>query len=308
MNALTTRPAGAVVAMNEEQLIDVMRASLYPGASPASVRLVLGYCRARNLDPMKKPVHIVPMYDRETRGMRDVILPGITSYRIDAARTGEYTGKSEPLFGPPVTRKFKGEDRSGKAFTREVTYPEWCKVTVQRRGHDFTATELWIENYATAGRGSDVPNEMWAKRAYGQLAKCAEAQALRMAFPEEIGGEPTAEEMEGKTVVEVPSSEPPMVRTLYLIDPHGTEHAFTARGDMTAGVRWASAARKAVAMVALDGAGAIAAWLAVNQDHFDRVAETEPELIVAIRQAADHAREAMAEEAIEVEAEPESAA
>ena len=41
---------------------------------------------------------------------------------------------------------------------------------------------------------------MWAKRPYGQLAKCTEAQALRMAFPEHVGGHPTAEEMEGKTI------------------------------------------------------------------------------------------------------------
>jgi hypothetical protein len=39
---------------------------------------------------------------------------------------------------------------------------------------------------------------MWQKRPYGQLAKCAEAQALRKAFPEIISQHPTAEEMEGK--------------------------------------------------------------------------------------------------------------
>jgi hypothetical protein len=39
---------------------------------------------------------------------------------------------------------------------------------------------------------------MWTKRPYGQIAKCAEAQALRKAFPEMTGSQPTADEMEGK--------------------------------------------------------------------------------------------------------------
>jgi len=181
-----------------DQTIAVMRESLYPGASEQSVRLALSYCHARGFDPFLKPVHIVPMWVKDAAtgvgGMRDILMPGIALYRIQAARTGHYAGKAEPVFGPDVTRTLGGV---------HVTFPQWCSVTVQRvvdgKICQFTAKEFWIENYATAKKETDAPNAMWKKRAYGQIAKVAEAQALRMAFPEETGGEPTSEEMEGKT-------------------------------------------------------------------------------------------------------------
>lgn len=68
---------------------------------------------------------------------------------------------------------------------------------------EFAATERWKENYAVKGgkEKSIAPNAMWTRRPYAQLAKCAEAQALRKAFPE-FGAQPTADEMEGKTLDE----------------------------------------------------------------------------------------------------------
>ena len=60
MNAITTTENNAI-AMTEDQQIRVLQTSLYPGASDASVRMVLSYCKAAHLDPMQKPVHIVPM-------------------------------------------------------------------------------------------------------------------------------------------------------------------------------------------------------------------------------------------------------
>jgi len=148
---------------------------------------------------MQKPVHLVPMWDNKAGRMRDVVMPGIGLYRIQAARSGEYAGVSEPEFGPDVAGSIGGA---------QITYPQWCKVTVRRRlagGQivDFTAKEFWVENYAVRGgkEKSIAPNTMWQKRPYGQIAKCAEAQALRKAFPE-IGSQPTAEEMEGKAIVD----------------------------------------------------------------------------------------------------------
>ena len=182
--------------ISESELIKVLQSSLYPGASQESVKLVLGYCRAAGYDPLQKPVHIVPMWDSKAGAMRDVIMPGVGLYRTQAARTGQFAGMTEPEFGPDVTEAIGGES---------VTYPQWCRVTVKRlmansSVAEFTAREFWKENYAVKGgkEKSVAPNAMWKKRVYGQLAKCAQAQALRLAFPEATGADATADEMEGK--------------------------------------------------------------------------------------------------------------
>lgn len=185
-------------------LFSVLKNSLYVGAQDESVKMVLNYCKAAGLDPMQKPVHIVPMYcstgkkgkdGKDIKAMRDVVMPGIGLYRIQASRDGTYAGANEPEYGDEVSEKIGDV---------EIRYPKWCKVTVKRllkNGSiaEFTAIEFWKENYANKGRGSIEPNAMWTKRPYGQIAKCAEAQALRKAFPE-IGSQPTADEMEGKEI------------------------------------------------------------------------------------------------------------
>ena len=52
----------------------------------------------------------------------------------------------------------------------------------------------WLETYTPAGRNDSSPNDMWKKRVRGQLEKCAEASALRVAFPEELGTDYIQEE------------------------------------------------------------------------------------------------------------------
>jgi len=180
-------------AMSETEVLTVLKNSLYPGASDNSVKMVLNYCQASGLDPMQKPVHIVPMSVKNGNEyeMRDVIMPGIGLYRTQAARSGEYGGITEPDYGEDVS-----DDKEVG-----ITYPKWCKVTVKRiingSAVEFTAKEFWKENYATKKRGETKPNAMWERRPYAQIAKCAEAQALRKAFPE-VGAQPTFDEMDGK--------------------------------------------------------------------------------------------------------------
>ena len=182
------------VTLSDEKIIAALRDSLYPGARPDSVAMVLSYCKAAQLDPMTKPVHIVPMSVKDSQSgkyvYRDVVMPGIELYRIKADRTGRYAGQDDAEFGPDV-QEFG------------ITYPQWCKVTVYKITEigrvAYSAKVFWKESYSTAGKESNAPNAMWKKRPYGQLEKCAEAAALRKGFPE-IGAQPTADEMHGKTM------------------------------------------------------------------------------------------------------------
>lgn len=203
----------AALLMDEEELMQVLETSLYRGAKRASIKMVVGYCKAQRLDPLQKPVHIVPVNAKKpgtnTWEWVDTVWPGINLYRTNASRSGRHAGTSEPEFGPNITRKFHippKDGAQGPGRDVEVTFPEWCRVVVKKvldNGivAEFVAREFWVENYATVGAYSDAPNAMWTKRPSGQLAKCTEAQALRKAFPESCSA-PTAEEMEGKTVDE----------------------------------------------------------------------------------------------------------
>jgi phage recombination protein Bet len=143
---------------------------------------------------MKKPVHIVPIWDKEAKCLVDTVWPGIGELRTTAFRTGQYAGRDEAALGDTLVLPTGGES--------EIEYPEWCRVTlyrlVQGQRIAFAGPKVyWRETYATNRRDSDMPNDMWATRPFGQLEKCAEAAALRATFPEEIGsGDYIPEEVE----------------------------------------------------------------------------------------------------------------
>jgi phage recombination protein Bet len=210
-------PAVARRGINDAQWRTLMN-NLFPGAKGESVLMVWDYCVARKLDPMKKPCHIVPM--RVGDSWRDVVMPGIYEYRTTANRTGEYLGHSKPVYGPEI--EYLG-----------VKAPEYCELTVYRwnakaqQKCEFPVQVKFAECVATAwdkeAKGPKV-NARWTKAPQQMLTKCTEAAGLREAFPDELGGEPTAEEMEGQSQTEGMSITPASDR----VDP---------RGDLS-GVDW----------------------------------------------------------------------
>jgi phage recombination protein Bet len=177
--------------------------NLYPGAHLNSVLMVWDYCVARKLDPLKKPCHIVPMEVKDAKtgaySWRDVVMPGIYEHRTTAQRTGLYLGHSKPDYGPIVN--YMGVDA-----------PAWCAMTVYRWNAqanmraEFPVEVLFAECCAvTKDRKTQEwkANARWSKAPVQMLTKCTEAAGLREAFPDEIGGEQTAEEMDGQRAIDV---------------------------------------------------------------------------------------------------------
>lgn len=192
-----------------QETYNVLRNMIFPNAeSVEAIAIAIDYCKARGLDIMKKPVHIVPVWDSKKGKNIETVWPSIYEYRATANRTGLYAGKDEAVFGKAITETFQPKDKkktynnqSYDVLPVDVTYPEYCTVTVYKivggQRCPFPGTVYWKEAVVMT---NNQPNSMWQKRIHAQLAKCAEAEALRGAFPEELGGLAIAEEMHGQTI------------------------------------------------------------------------------------------------------------
>jgi phage recombination protein Bet len=178
--------------------------SVFPGAKAESVLLAVDYCKARNLDVLKKPCHIVPMSVKvgNSYEQRDVIMPGIYELRTTATRTGEYLGHTPITYGPDI-------EQYGQLL------PEWAEMTVFRwneraaRPIEFPTRVLFRE---VVNLKDGRPNQRWSKAPIQMMDKCLEAAALRKAFPEELGGQYTDDEVADVGAIEVASAAPANAR------------------------------------------------------------------------------------------------
>lgn len=178
-----------------------LRNVTYPGAKDDNIiALAIDWHKATGRDVISNNcMAIVPMWDGKQRKYVEKLWPTINHVRTTASRTGQYIGKDAPVFGEDITEEFYDADLKSKI---KLTYPEYCEVTVYKmvagQKYPFTERVYWKETYASKKGG--CPNAMWSGRPKGQLAKCAEAAALRTAFPEEVGSHHTEDEMYGKNL------------------------------------------------------------------------------------------------------------
>lgn len=200
----TEQPGGLVLESDqrrwtEEQLAALHAMGVSDEVSAAELDVFRHVAQRTGLDPFARQIYLISRKDRsQIDGQwQDVykatIQTGIDGYRVVARRAADRE-KGTLEYEDTL---WCGADGVWKDVWLDPGPPSAAKVTVLRNGKRFSAVALFVE-YAQRYRDrSDqfVLTKMWAERGAGQLAKCAEALALRKAYPHDLSGLYTDDEM-----------------------------------------------------------------------------------------------------------------
>lgn len=171
--------------------IETIKAVICPGITDNELKLFSEVCRQTKLSPFAKQIYVTKRatWDPELKQSvpKMTIQTGIDGFRLIAERTGKYRGQT--------AFQWCGADGVWRDVWLSDKPPAAARAGVMRS--DFTEplyrTARWAAYVQTKRDGS--PTQMWAKMGPEQLAKCAEALALRTAFPQELSGLYTDDEM-----------------------------------------------------------------------------------------------------------------
>lgn len=173
-----TAPAAAPIMPAE--LKQIVRDTVFPDSTDAELALFAHDCARQGVHPLDRLIH--PQVRMSKGKRRYVAVTSIDLMRSRAADTGEHAGTDDATYGPC-------RDSSGVVVEDGAVgaVPEYARVTVYRLVNNqrvpFTATARWLEYVPEA-----PSDQMWRKMPFLMLAKCAEALALRKAFPRQLSG------------------------------------------------------------------------------------------------------------------------
>lgn len=176
---LTIRPDQDV--WDERQLAALQSLGMH--GSPAELAILLHHCQRTGLDPWARQIHLI------ARGGRATVQVSIDGMRLVADRvdrqTGGHHGYEETLWCGP--------DGQWRDVWPSDDPPAAAKVTIVRDGHRIPVVAHMREYMPRSRDGK--PTGLWRSMPALMLAKCAEALALRRAYPQDLSGLYTSDEM-----------------------------------------------------------------------------------------------------------------
>jgi len=176
MSNLIVRPTYAPVYSPEQ--INVIRQTIAKDATDAELALFINQCKRTGLDPFQRQIYFI----KNPRDGKVQIQTSIDGFRSIAERSGEYEGQTPA--------QWCGEDGVWKDIWLSNSFPLAARVGIWKKGfrEPLYAVAHWNEYFSQ-------PGFMHKKMPSLMLAKVAESLALRKAFPNQMGGLYTQEEM-----------------------------------------------------------------------------------------------------------------
>lgn len=174
----------AATYFSPEQM-DLIRRQIAPKATDDELKLFLYQAARTGLDPLSRQIYAIHRdeydFDTRTKKPKMTIQTSIDGFRLIAERTERYAPGRENTF------EYDEQGRVNKATAYVM------KQTKDGRWHEVAASAYFLE-YAQY-KADKTLTRMWQEKPHIMLSKCAEALALRKAFPAEMSGLYTSDEM-----------------------------------------------------------------------------------------------------------------
>jgi len=180
-------PTALAIKPGQEMFDDKQRAALAAlgirNASNADLAVFMHYCQKTGLDPFSKQIYLLNR--RENVGGqwvdKQTIQVGIEGFRVIRDRAARRDG---------VTVEYEDTvwyDADGNAYEiwLRSDAPAGCRMAVLKDGKRFPGVLTFAE-YVQLKDGRPIGK--WGNAPAHQIEKCAEAFALRRAFPHDLGG------------------------------------------------------------------------------------------------------------------------